>query len=120
MASQGAVGESYNIGGHNEMTNLAVVEAICDLLDRHAEPLPNGGSRRELISFVTDRPGHDFRYAIDAGKIARDLDWTPRETFESGIEKTVRWYLEHEDWWGAILNSRYDLGRVGTGARKAV
>lgn len=120
VASQGAVGESYNIGGHNEMTNLAVVEAICDLLDRHAEPLPNGGSRRELISFVTDRPGHDFRYAIDAGKIARDLDWTPRETFESGIEKTVRWYLEHEDWWGAILNSRYDLGRVGTGARKAV
>ncbi|NQW09632.1 MAG: dTDP-glucose 4,6-dehydratase [Alphaproteobacteria bacterium] len=118
VASRGAAGQSYNIGGHNEMTNLAVVETICDLLDRHAKPQPGGGSRRSLISFVTDRPGHDFRYAIDAAKIARDLQWTPRETFESGIEKTVLWYLEREDWWGPILDSRYDLGRVGTGAKK--
>lgn len=120
VASEGVVGESYNVGGHNEMTNLSVVETICDLLDRHAEPLPNGGSRRQLITFVTDRPGHDFRYAIDAGKIGRDLGWTPRETFETGIEKTVRWYLAREDWWGPILDGRYDLGRVGTGTKKAV
>ncbi|MEQ8394789.1 dTDP-glucose 4,6-dehydratase [Thalassobaculum sp.] len=115
VLSRGAAGESYNIGGHNEMSNLAVVETICDLLDRHAPALSGGRSRRELITFVTDRPGHDFRYAIDAAKIERDLGWTPRETFESGIEKTVRWYLENEGWWQPLA-ARTGLSRVGTGA----
>ena len=114
VLSKGASGENYNIGGHNEMSNLAVVQIICDLLDRHAPPLDGGKPRRELITFVTDRPGHDFRYAIDASKIERDLGWTPRETFESGIEKTVKWYLEHEDWWQPLLD-RNVLARVGTG-----
>ena len=114
VLSKGQEGESYNIGGHNEMSNLAVVETICDLLDRHAPPLEGGKSRRELITFVTDRPGHDFRYAIDAAKIERDLGWTPRETFESGIEKTVRWYLDNGDWWQPLLD-RNVLARVGTG-----
>ncbi|MCR9073343.1 MAG: dTDP-glucose 4,6-dehydratase [Alphaproteobacteria bacterium] len=115
VLSKGAAGESYNIGGHNEMSNLTVVETICDLLDRHAPPLSGGRSRRELISFVTDRPGHDFRYAIDAAKIERELGWTPRETFESGIEKTVLWYLENEAWWGPLA-VRTGLSRVGTGS----
>lgn len=113
VLSNGVVGESYNIGGHNEMANLSVVEIICDLLDLHAPPLSGGRRRRDLISFVTDRPGHDFRYAIDAAKIERVLGWRPRETFESGIEKTVRWYLEREDWWGPLA-ARNGLARVGT------
>jgi len=114
VLSQGVPGESYNIGGHNEMANLTVVETICDLLDKHAPALPDGRSRRELITFVTDRPGHDFRYAIDADKIERDLGWTPRETFESGIEKTVQWYLDNETWWRPLVE-RAGLARVGKG-----
>jgi dTDP-glucose 4,6-dehydratase len=117
VLSKGEAGESYNIGGHNEMTNLSVVEIICDLLDRHAAPLPGGTPRRELITFVTDRPGHDFRYAIDAAKIDRELGWTPRETFESGIEKTVQWYLANQDWWRP-LTERHGLARVGTAGNK--
>ena len=118
VLTTGQPGSSYNIGGHNEMTNLQVVETICDLLDRHAPPLPNGGARRELITFVTDRPGHDFRYAIDASKIERDLGWRPRETFESGIEKTVLWYLERSDWWSPLVE-RTGLNRVGTATASA-
>ena len=119
MLSRGVPGESYNVGGHNEKTNLEVVQTICDLLDKHA-PRADGVSRRSQISFVTDRPGHDFRYAIDPGKIDRDLGWTPRETFESGIEKTVRWYLDNDDWWQPILQRQDALARVGTSsARKA-
>ncbi|MQP64541.1 dTDP-glucose 4,6-dehydratase [Niveispirillum sp. SYP-B3756] len=104
-------GGRYNIGGNNEKTNLEVVERICDLVDKY-RPEP-GRSRRELISFVTDRPGHDHRYAIDATKIRRDLGWSPQETFDSGIEKTVQWYLENEWWWGrlrAVAGQR--LGKV--------
>ncbi len=104
-------GGRYNIGGNNEKTNLEVVERICDLVDKY-RPEP-GRSRRELISFVTDRPGHDHRYAIDASKIRRDLGWSPQETFDSGIEKTVQWYLENEWWWGrlrAVASQR--LGKV--------
>ncbi|MDG5496501.1 dTDP-glucose 4,6-dehydratase [Niveispirillum sp. BGYR6] len=104
-------GGRYNIGGNNEKTNLEVVERICDLVDKY-RPEP-GRSRRELISFVTDRPGHDHRYAIDASKIRRDLGWTPQETFDSGIEKTVQWYLENEWWWSrlrAVAGQR--LGKV--------
>ncbi len=119
VLSQGIPGESYNVGGHNEKTNLEVVQTICDLLDKHA-PRADGVSRRSQISFVTDRPGHDFRYAIDPGKIDRELGWTPRETFESGIEKTVRWYLDNGDWWRPILQHQDALARVGTtSARKA-
>jgi len=104
-------GGRYNIGGNNEKTNLEVVERICDLVDKY-RPEP-GRSRRELISFVRDRPGHDHRYAIDASKIRRDLGWSPQETFDSGIEKTVQWYLENEWWWGrlrAVAGQR--LGKV--------
>lgn len=92
----GAVGETYNIGGHNELTNLEVVKAICTLLD---ELEPRGTPHSDLIEFVTDRPGHDARYAIDASKIERELGWIPEETFESGLRKTVDWYLATKEWW---------------------
>lgn len=96
VVSEGKVGETYNIGGHNEQKNLHVVESICELLDELA-PRQNG-SYKELISFVSDRPGHDLRYAIDASKIERDLGWKPSETFASGLRKTVLWYLDNLDW----------------------
>lgn len=118
VLSKGTPGESYNVGGHNEKTNLDVVHTICDLLDKHS-PRADGVSRRTQISFVTDRPGHDFRYAIDPGKIDRELGWTPRETFESGIEKTVRWYLDNPSWWQPIVQRQDALTRVGTTKRKA-
>lgn len=104
-------GARYNIGGHNEKTNLEVVHGICDLLDELAGPLPS--SRRSLIRFVTDRPGHDRRYAIDAAKIGRDLGWRPRHTFETGLRDTVRWYLENRGWWEAILSGGYRADRLG-------
>ena len=107
----GAVGETYAIGGHNERTNIRVVEGICDLLDKFL-PHP-AGARRHLISYVSDRPGHDRRYAIDASKMERELGWRARENFESGIEKTVRWYVKHDLWWKAILNRGYATRRVG-------
>ena len=99
----------------NEVRNLHVVEEICDLLDE-LEPR-NDGPRRDLITFVTDRPGHDQRYAIDAGKIQKELDWSPRETFSSGLRKTVRWYLDHREWWQAIRGD-YDGARLGLGGRR--
>lgn len=111
---RGAVGASYNVGGHNEKTNLEVVHAICDLVDRLA-PAADGQPRRGQITFVKDRPGHDQRYAIDAGKIARELSWKPEETFETGLERTVRWYLEHRAWWEDIRASRYEGQRLGAG-----
>jgi dTDP-glucose 4,6-dehydratase len=112
---RGVPGQSYNVGGHNERTNLQVVEGICDLLDEFS-PSPQG-SHRSLITFVTDRPGHDHRYAIDPTKIQRDLGWRPTENFESGLRKTVRWYLDNRDWWENILNSGYRAERVGLGAK---
>jgi len=96
VLEEGTVGETYNIGGHNERTNLEVVEAICALLDQLA---PRGAPHSDLIAFVSDRPGHDLRYAIDASKIERELGWIPEETFESGLRKTVEWYLASKDWW---------------------
>jgi len=93
---KGRLGEKYNVGGRNEQSNITVVQTICDILDRLA---PAGGSRRKLIAFVTDRPGHDRRYAIDATKLETELSWRAREVFSTGIEKTVRWYLENEAWW---------------------
>ena len=116
VVDRGVPGQSYNVGGHNERTNLQVVETICDLLDE-VSPMPEG-PRRRLITFVTDRPGHDHRYAIDPTKIQRELGWRPREDFESGLRKTVRWYLDNQDWWQAILERGYRTERVGLGEPK--
>jgi dTDP-glucose 4,6-dehydratase len=105
VLARGRVGETYNIGGWNEKRNIEIVEIICDIIDEIAGP--RGTPRRELITFVKDRPGHDRRYAMDASKIERELDWRPRETFESGIRKTVRWYLENEDWVRGVTSGSY-------------
>ncbi|WP_407147351.1 dTDP-glucose 4,6-dehydratase [Bradyrhizobium sp. ORS 86] len=110
----GKVGETYNVGGRNERTNLEVVERLCLLLDR-LQP-SNHGERTRLISFVADRPGHDRRYAIDASKLERELGWTARENFDSGLEKTVRWYLANKPWWQSIQDSGYDAKRLGLAA----
>jgi dTDP-glucose 4,6-dehydratase len=108
---EGKVGETYNIGGDCEKTNLEVVESICDYVD---ELSPRAGARRRsLILFVPDRPGHDHRYAIDATKIGRELGWSPDETFESGLRKTVRWYLDNSDWWQRIRARLYGGERLG-------
>ena len=112
VVSRGAVGATYNIGGHNEMRNLEVVETICALLDEFV-PAADGRPYRELITFVKDRPGHDLRYAIDASKIERELGWKPQETFASGIRKTVRWYLDNRQWWQRVLDGSYQLARIG-------
>ncbi|MDB2425390.1 dTDP-glucose 4,6-dehydratase [Litoricolaceae bacterium] len=110
----GELGETYNVGGHNEQTNLYVVETLCDLLDVRVNPKPQGiQSFRELITFVTDRPGHDKRYAIDASKIASTLGWTPQETFESGLAKTVDWFLANKDWWQRVRSGAYQGERLG-------
>jgi len=114
VLERGRVGETYNVGGRNEHTNIQVVTTICDLLDR-LEP-SKSGSRRRLISFVPDRPGHDRRYAIDPSKIERELGWRATETFETGIEKTVKWYLENRLWWQAILDRGYQAKRIGLAA----
>ncbi|WP_133862405.1 MULTISPECIES: dTDP-glucose 4,6-dehydratase [Pseudomonas] len=114
VVTQGEVGETYNIGGHNEKRNLQVVETICDLLEELAPQKPDGVERyRDLITFVKDRPGHDMRYAIDASKIGRELGWTPAETFESGMRKTVTWYLNNREWWQRVLSGAYRLERLG-------
>ncbi|WP_417539293.1 dTDP-glucose 4,6-dehydratase [Marinobacter sp.] len=114
VATRGEVGETYNIGGHNEKRNLEVVQVICDLLEELAPNKPEGVQHyRELITFVKDRPGHDVRYAIDASKIERELGWVPQESFETGIRKTVQWYLDNRDWWGRVLSGEYQLGRLG-------
>jgi dTDP-glucose 4,6-dehydratase len=112
VATQGEIAQTYNIGGHNEKQNIEVVETICDILDQR---VPSSKSYRELITFVTDRPGHDIRYAIDASKIARELGWEPKETFESGLEKTVEWYLENKEWWSAVQDGSYQRERLGVG-----
>jgi dTDP-glucose 4,6-dehydratase len=112
VATRGAVGESYNVGGRAERTNLDVVETICDLLDDR-RPLPGGRSRRSLIAFVTDRPGHDRRYAIDPSKIERELGWQARESFESGIAGTIDWYLDNDWWWRPIREQKYAGERLG-------
>lgn len=112
IAVTGRVGESYNVGGHNEKTNLEVVEAICTILDAIA-PDTGIGPRRNLVTFVRDRPGHDQRYAIDPTKIRQDLGWVPQETFETGLAKTVRWYLENRPWWERIRSGVYRGERLG-------
>jgi dTDP-glucose 4,6-dehydratase len=109
---KGKVGETYNIGGHNEKANLEIVHRICDLLDKE-EPKENGTSYREQINFVKDRPGHDRRYAIDATKIKDELGWVPAETFESGIEKTIKWYLKNSQWCRRVCDGSYRGERLG-------
>ncbi|CAN7343979.1 dTDP-glucose 4,6-dehydratase [Pseudomonas sp. LjRoot71] len=112
VVSEGKVGETYNIGGHNEQKNLHVVESICALLDELAPR--QSGSYKEQISFVSDRPGHDLRYAIDASKIERELGWKPEETFASGLRKTVHWYLDNLDWCRRVQDGSYQRERLGT------
>ena len=115
VATTGVPGETYNIGGHNEKKNIEVVKKICSLLDE-MRPRQDGKKYEEQIVHVKDRPGHDLRYAIDPSKIARELGWKPQETFESGIRKTVEWYLEHKDDWCAhVLSGAYKMERLGTG-----
>ncbi|MGI9212816.1 MAG: dTDP-glucose 4,6-dehydratase, partial [Methylococcaceae bacterium] len=106
VLAHGRPGEVYNIGGHNEKTNLDVVHTLCDLLDEFLPESPYK-PHRQLIQFVTDRPGHDLRYAIDADKIKRELGWQPKETFETGIRKTISWYLEHQSWCGRVMDGSY-------------
>ncbi|MEA3252943.1 MAG: dTDP-glucose 4,6-dehydratase [Pseudomonadota bacterium] len=115
VATRGEVGETYNIGGHNEKTNLEVVQTLCDLLQELA-PKRTAGHYRDQITFVADRPGHDLRYAIDASKIERELGWTPDETFETGLKKTVQWYLDNEAWWKRVQDGSYQGQRLGVGA----
>ena len=114
VISRGIAGETYNIGGHNEQQNIDVVNTICDILDEVKPDKPLGVQRyRDLITFVDDRPGHDVRYAIDASKIERELGWLPQESFESGIRKTVQWYLSNELWWQQVLDGSYQGQRLG-------
>ncbi|VEA61293.1 dTDP-glucose 4,6-dehydratase 2 [Serratia plymuthica] len=114
VVTEGVVGETYNIGGHNERKNIEVVHTICDLLEELAPNKPQGVKKyRDLITYVKDRPGHDMRYAIDAGKIDRELGWRPQETFESGIRKTVSWYLNNETWWRRVQDGSYAGERLG-------
>jgi dTDP-glucose 4,6-dehydratase len=110
---KGRIGETYNIGGGNEQFNIDVVRRICALLERLAPEHSGTGGFESLITFVADRPGHDTRYAIDAGKIERELGWKRRETFETGLEKTVRWYLDNRQWWQRVLDGSYRLNRLG-------
>jgi dTDP-glucose 4,6-dehydratase len=116
IASTGRLGETYNVGGRNERSNLQVVEAICDELDRL---VPASRPRRELIAFVADRPGHDHRYAIDATKLENELGWRAQETFETGLKKTIQWYLDNEAWWRPLRDGVYSGERLGLAAAKA-
>ncbi|MCG9612101.1 dTDP-glucose 4,6-dehydratase [Vibrio harveyi] len=116
VVTEGEIGETYNIGGHNEKANIEVVKTICSLLEEFRPNKPAGvESYESLITYVKDRPGHDVRYAIDATKIAQELNWTPEETFESGIRKTVEWYLNNQQWWQRVLDGSYSLERLGAG-----
>jgi len=110
VISQGKIGETYNIGGHNEKQNIEVVKTICKILD---ELRPKDKPYEELITFVADRPGHDRRYAIDSSKMQKELGWIPEESFETGLRKTVQWYLDNEQWWQNVLNGNYKLERLG-------
>ena len=114
VVTEGKIGETYNIGGHNEKQNIEVVKTICSILDE-LKPQVNGQPYESLITFVKDRPGHDLRYAIDASKIANELNWTPTETFDSGIRKTVEWYLNNMEWCSRVQDGSYQRERLGAG-----
>lgn len=114
VITEGKVGETYNIGGHNEKTNIDVVKIICSILDE-LRPCSDNRKYESLITFVKDRPGHDLRYAIDATKIQKELGWTPEETFESGIRKTVEWYLNNLEWCRHVQDGSYQRERLGAG-----
>ncbi len=118
VVTEGKVGETYNIGGHNEKANIDVVKTICAILEELVPQKPQGVEKyADLITFVKDRPGHDVRYAIDASKIQRELGWKPQETFETGIRKTVEWYLNNKTWWQRVLDGSYSLERLGAGEK---
>jgi dTDP-glucose 4,6-dehydratase len=114
VLERGTPGESYNVGGHNERTNLQVVRTVCTILDE-LRPRPQGRHYADLITFVADRPGHDLRYAINPSKLTTELGWQPQENFETGIRKTVQWYLDNEWWWGPIRSGKYAGERLGKG-----
>ena len=110
--NHGRIHETYNIGGNNEIKNIEIVETICEILDK-IKPLKNNSSYKKLISFVKDRPGHDLRYAIDSSKIQNEIGWKPKESFNSGIKKTIEWYIENENWWSDIQKKHYKQERLG-------
>ena len=112
IIENGKIGETYNVGGNNEIMNIDIVKTICNILDE-IKPSTHLKSYMELITFVTDRPGHDFRYAIDSSKLKNELNWQPKETFESGIKQTINWYLENQSWWQDIQNKTYQQERLG-------
>ncbi|RXJ74680.1 dTDP-glucose 4,6-dehydratase [Veronia nyctiphanis] len=115
VVTEGVIGDTYNIGGHNEKSNIEVVKTICSLLEELVPNKPAGVAKyQDLITYVKDRPGHDVRYAIDASKIERELGWKPEETFESGIRKTVEWYLNNKEWWSRVLDGSYSRERLGS------
>jgi len=116
VLEQGRLGETYLVGGGGERTNLEVVRMIADLVDELAPPLGGGRKRRDLITFVPDRPGHDFRYAIDSTRLRTELGWKPEQSFESGLRHTVRWYLENRSWWERVQSGAYRGERLGLGA----
>lgn len=114
VVTEGISGQTYNIGGHNERRNIEVVQTICDILEELVPDRPQGVEKySDLITYVADRPGHDVRYAIDASKIQRELGWVPDESFESGIRKTVQWYLDNKEWWQRVLDGSYQGERLG-------
>jgi dTDP-glucose 4,6-dehydratase len=115
VATRGKVGETYNIGGNNEMKNIDVVNNICELLEELAPKMKSKAIKKykDLIKYVEDRPGHDLRYAIDSSKIKQELNWIPSESFETGLRKTVKWFLENKDWYERILNGEYKMKRMG-------
>ncbi len=112
IIENGKIGETYNVGGNNEIMNIDIVKTICNILDE-IKPSTHLKSYMELITFVTDRPGHDFRYAIDSSKLKNELNWQPKETFETGIKQTINWYLENQSWWQDIQNKTYQQERLG-------
>ena len=114
VLTEGTVGQTYNIGGHNEKTNMEVIKTLCGIFEHQIPEKMNGiDSYESLITHVSDRPGHDRRYAIDASKIQFDLGWLPKESFESGIQKTVDWYLKNRTWWQRVLDGSYSRERLG-------
>jgi dTDP-glucose 4,6-dehydratase len=112
ILQKGTIGETYNVGGNNEIKNIQIVEVICDILN-DIHPAGSGKSYHELINFVKDRPGHDFRYAIDASKLKKEIGWKPKESFNTGIQKTIEWYLKNEEWWKTIQENTYKQERLG-------